>query len=65
VWDVVGEAGLVRFKGHKDAVTDLVRRLVITAACVTAADLQHLPPWFCGLGAAFIKVVAHVAAAAV
>jgi WD40 repeat protein len=23
-WDVVGEAGLVRFKGHKDAVTDLV-----------------------------------------
>jgi U3 small nucleolar RNA-associated protein 12 len=26
VWDVVGEAGLVRFKGHKDAVTDLVRR---------------------------------------
>lgn len=24
VWDVVGEAGLCRFKGHKDAVTDLV-----------------------------------------
>lgn len=25
VWDVVGEAGLVRLKGHRDAVTDLVR----------------------------------------
>lgn len=25
VWDVVGEAGLCRFKGHKDAITDLVR----------------------------------------
>lgn len=24
VWDVVGEAGLCRFKGHKDAITDLV-----------------------------------------
>jgi hypothetical protein len=24
VWDVVAEAGLCRFKGHKDAITDLV-----------------------------------------
>lgn len=24
VWDVVAEAGLCRFKGHKDAVTDVV-----------------------------------------
>lgn len=25
VWDVVGEAGLYRLRGHKDQVTDLVR----------------------------------------
>jgi U3 small nucleolar RNA-associated protein 12 len=26
VWDVVGEAGLCRFRGHRDAITDLVCR---------------------------------------
>jgi U3 small nucleolar RNA-associated protein 12 len=26
VWDVVGEAGLYRLRGHTDQVTDLVRR---------------------------------------
>lgn len=25
LWDVVGEAGLYRLRGHKDQVTDLVR----------------------------------------
>jgi U3 small nucleolar RNA-associated protein 12 len=25
IWDVVGEAGLYRLRGHKDQVTDLVR----------------------------------------
>ena len=25
IWDVVGETGLYRLRGHKDQVTDLVR----------------------------------------
>lgn len=25
VWDVVGEVGLYRLRGHKDQITDLVR----------------------------------------
>lgn len=32
VWDVVGETGLCRFKGHKDAITDLVGRHVHSTA---------------------------------
>jgi U3 small nucleolar RNA-associated protein 12 len=38
VWDVVGETGLCRFKGHKDAITDLVGRRVCAAQHSMAPD---------------------------
>lgn len=44
VWDVVAEAGLCRFKGHKDAVTDLVSSTAWHSMDCTGGGWKGGPP---------------------
>jgi U3 small nucleolar RNA-associated protein 12 len=65
VWDVVGEAGLYRLRGHKDQVTDLVRYLSSLSLFSLLSPLLSLPslsalscirgPWSAATCAALVQ----------